>query len=123
LRGFAAQKAYMGVHFKLSAYVASSELKRCSSVLFGSTAAYYAKETEVYENELAACRKVRDYLQASLTKVNRQILDLERKSSENVSPKARPGNDSGLSVHPAVEHPDQGKPAAQRRTRNRRGAK
>jgi hypothetical protein len=108
---------------KLSAYVPISELKRCSSVLFGSLGLYYAKGTDVYENEIAACRKVRDYLQSALTKVNRQILELERKSDENVPSKTVNNSGGGVPLHSPVEHPDKSKPAAKRRTSDRRGTK
>jgi len=77
----------------------------------------------VYEQELAAARKVKAYLESALTKVNRQIMELERKSDENLPSKAHDHSDGGMPLHTPVEHPNKGKSSPVSRTRNRRGAK
>lgn len=66
--------------------------------------------------------KLRDFHAKSLTKINRQIMELERKSDENLSTKAVADSSGRMPLHSAVEHPNKGKPAAKRRTGNRRGS-
>lgn len=74
----------------------------------------------MYERELEAMRKVKAYLENALTKVNRQIYELERKSNENVASKTIVPPGAAMPLHPPVEHPNKGKPTTKRSSSSRR---
>jgi len=75
------------------------------------------KELAVYENEIAAAKKVKAYLESALTKCNRVIFDLERKQHENVASETVVSSGSTVQVHPPVESPDKGASPPKRRSR------
>jgi len=61
--------------------------------------------------------KLKEYHTKALTKINRQILDLEREQNENLAAKTGVSASPALPLHSEVEHSDKSTPATKRRTR------
>lgn len=69
------------------------------------------------DNLMPTFIKLREYHSKALTKINRQILDLEREQNENLAAKTGVSASPALPLHSEVEYPDKGTPATKRRTR------
>lgn len=65
---------------------------------------------------LETCKRLREFHQQQLTKINRQIMEIERKKDENVASETVIPAGTALPLHSPVEHPNKGKSSPKRRS-------